>query len=194
MYGTVVGQELYFTKCSPWYFWYPPGTIHSYYTVNWLYFLCCTLHPHDYFVTTNLYFSVPSPFSPSPSTSLPLAAISLFSLSESVSILFVCLFGGFSVPLHGYNFIKHESYYNTEHVFFHSISIILILIFNLLPDPRYEQTLIRYKSLIVTPKKLLIAFIIPLSLMNHLRLYFTLFNLVFFFLQSTSSPSGFRWG
>ena len=38
----------------------------------WLYFLCCTLHPHDYCVATNLDFSVPSPCSPSPPAPSPL--------------------------------------------------------------------------------------------------------------------------
>ena len=43
-----------------------------------LYSLCCTLHPCDYFVTTNLQFSIPLPFSASPTTLSPLATISLF--------------------------------------------------------------------------------------------------------------------
>ena len=56
-------------KVLPWYFQYPPVTKHSYYSY-WLYSLYCTVHPHDYFVTTNLHFLIPSPFSPSPSTPL----------------------------------------------------------------------------------------------------------------------------
>ena len=34
-------------------------------------FLCCTSHSRDYSVTTNLYFSIPSPFLPIPPTPLP---------------------------------------------------------------------------------------------------------------------------
>ena len=37
------------------------------------------------------FFSIPSPFSPSPQCLSPLIAVSLFSISESVSILFVRL-------------------------------------------------------------------------------------------------------
>lgn len=33
--------------------------------------MTCILHPHDYFVTTTWYFSIPSPFSCSPPTPLP---------------------------------------------------------------------------------------------------------------------------
>ena len=40
--------------------------------VPWLlYSLCCALHPHDYSVTTNLYFLISSPFSPISPTTLP---------------------------------------------------------------------------------------------------------------------------
>ena len=46
-----------------------PWDMHIY--VFWLlYSLGCTLHPHDYSVTTNLYFLIPSHFSPIPMTHL----------------------------------------------------------------------------------------------------------------------------
>ena len=43
-----------------------------------------------YFVTTNLYFLIPSPFSPSPPNPTPVATIRLFSVSMSLSPF--CLF------------------------------------------------------------------------------------------------------
>ena len=54
--------------------------------------LCSTLHPHGYFVTTDLYFLTPSPFSPSPQPPSPQATTSLFSLSVSPSsvLLGIC--------------------------------------------------------------------------------------------------------
>ena len=48
-----------------------------------------TLHPCDYFVTTNLYFLIPSPFYPDPQPLSPLTTISLFTVSMSLSSLFV---------------------------------------------------------------------------------------------------------
>ena len=52
----------------------PHNIVHvhgKYIYILWLlYFLCCTLHPHDYSVTTNWYFLIPSPFSPIPLTPL----------------------------------------------------------------------------------------------------------------------------
>ena len=56
--------------------------------------LCCTLHPHDYSVTTNLYFLIPSPFSPVPQPSSHLSNIKMFSVSMSLFLfcLFVCVF------------------------------------------------------------------------------------------------------
>ena len=61
--------------------------------VLWLlYFLCCTLHAHDYSVTINLYFLTPSPFH-SPPTSLPSGKHQhVLSIDDSVSDLLVCLF------------------------------------------------------------------------------------------------------
>ena len=51
---------------SPTQIQYPLSTMHSYYnTYYWLYSLCCILNRHD-FTTTNLYFLIPSPFTPSP--------------------------------------------------------------------------------------------------------------------------------
>ena len=48
----------------------------SYIYVLWqLYFLCYTLHHNDYSVTTNLHFSVLSPFPPSPQPVSPLAIV-----------------------------------------------------------------------------------------------------------------------
>lgn len=40
----------------------------------WLYFLCCTSHPH-YFVIANRYFLILPPFSPRPPSPLPSATI-----------------------------------------------------------------------------------------------------------------------
>ena len=55
--------------------------------------LCCTVHPHDYFITTNLFFLIPSPFPPSSLTLLPSGNHQpVLCNSESVSILFVHLF------------------------------------------------------------------------------------------------------
>ena len=56
---------------------------------HWLYSPCCTIHSCDYFVTTSLYFSIPSPFAPSPQVPSPPATISPFSASMR-------LFGSFS--------------------------------------------------------------------------------------------------
>lgn len=45
------------------------GLVHSYYNIiNSLY---CTLYPYDYFLTANLYFLIPLPFSTRPPISLP---------------------------------------------------------------------------------------------------------------------------
>ena len=46
---------------------------HMYLLDYCLYYLCCTLHSHDYSVTTNLYFLIPLPFSPSSQTPSHLA-------------------------------------------------------------------------------------------------------------------------
>ena len=51
----------------------------------WVYFLCCILQYHDYCVTTNLYFLIPSPFYPS-----TLTTIKMFSVS--MSLFPFCLF------------------------------------------------------------------------------------------------------
>lgn len=67
--------------------WHPTQPLQCY----WLYWLCCTAHPCDCFVTINLYF-VPSPFTSSPATvpSPPTPAIAnLFSVSI---FCFACLF------------------------------------------------------------------------------------------------------
>ena len=44
------------------------------------------LHPHDCFVTTDLYFLIPHLFHPAPQILFPLTTFSLFS----ASVLFVC--------------------------------------------------------------------------------------------------------
>lgn len=52
--------------------------------------VCCALHPHAYFVTTKLYVLIPSPFVPSPSTSLLSGDHEPFlCVYESASIWFV---------------------------------------------------------------------------------------------------------
>ena len=51
------------------------------------------LHPRDYSVTTNLYFSIPSPFSPSSTCPLPSDIHqSVLCIYESVFVLFVHLY------------------------------------------------------------------------------------------------------
>ena len=44
----------------------PQTIVHAHgscmYVIWLLYFLCCTLYPQDYFLTTDLYFLIPSPF------------------------------------------------------------------------------------------------------------------------------------
>ena len=52
----------------------------------WLHSLCRTLRPRDYCVTTNLYFSIPSPFSPSSPTYL-----SNYCFWKCVSAMYVCV-------------------------------------------------------------------------------------------------------
>ena len=61
--------------------------------MRWLYSLCCTLHPSDYFVTTNWYFLILLPFSLSPQLPSLLATIILISvIYKSVCNFFVHLF------------------------------------------------------------------------------------------------------
>ena len=56
--------------------------------VLWLlYSLCCTLHPHEYSVTTYLYLLIPSPFSPSSQTPSHPATIKMFSVSMMLFLL-----------------------------------------------------------------------------------------------------------
>ena len=64
---------------------------HCPYSWVWLlYFECCTLHPHNYSVTTNLYFLILSPFSPIPLTPLPPGNCpNVPCICESVSVLLV---------------------------------------------------------------------------------------------------------
>ena len=58
-----------------------------------LYSLCCTLHPHDYSLTTNLYFLIPSPFSPILPTPFPCGNHqNILCLCDSVSVLFTLFF------------------------------------------------------------------------------------------------------
>lgn len=60
---------IYITKYYLWYSRYSTGTIHSCSSITDC-FLCCTSHPQDCNVTTNVYISVFSPFSSSPITPL----------------------------------------------------------------------------------------------------------------------------
>ena len=60
--------------------------------VLWLlYSLYCTLHPHDYSVTTNLYFPITSPFLPNHLTHLPSGTHQII-LCIYDSVLLLCLF------------------------------------------------------------------------------------------------------
>lgn len=54
--------------------------------------LCCTLHPQDYFVTTNLYSFIPSPFPPSAPEPPSLWQSAVHSLYLWVLVLFVHFF------------------------------------------------------------------------------------------------------
>ena len=65
---------------------------HTVITISLTVFPVLYFTPHDYFVTTNLYFSVPSPFSPSPPTP-PLGQPSAYSRCLWVCFCFVCLYG-----------------------------------------------------------------------------------------------------
>ena len=57
--------------------------------VLWLlYSLCCTLHPHDHYVTTVQYFLIPSPFLHIPLLPLLSATIRMFSASCSFILFF----------------------------------------------------------------------------------------------------------
>ena len=57
------GQTIiYSIKCSPLIFPVPMWHHTQLFPYYQLYSPCCTLYPHDYFVTTNLYFSIPSSF------------------------------------------------------------------------------------------------------------------------------------
>lgn len=49
-------------QCSPRLVEYPPGTTQS--CCNVIDYVLCTLHPSDYFRTTNLCFLIASPLSP----------------------------------------------------------------------------------------------------------------------------------
>ena len=83
---------------------YPPNSLRQPHTivnvsgscicVLWLlYFLCCNLPPHDYSVTTNVYFLIPSVFPAIPLTPVPCGNHqNILCVYDSVSVLFVCLF------------------------------------------------------------------------------------------------------
>ena len=58
-----------------------------------LYFLCCTSHPCDHFLVTNLYFPILSPFAPNSTTLLPSSKHQcVFCIYESVCTYCVCLY------------------------------------------------------------------------------------------------------
>ena len=54
-----------------------------------LYSLCCTVHPHDYSVTTSSCFLIPSPFPPCLQSPSPPASISLHSVSVRLFLFFL---------------------------------------------------------------------------------------------------------
>ena len=83
----------------------------------WLYFLCCTLRPHDCFVTTNLYFSIPSLFHSVLKPPL-LTTISLFSVSRSLFLF--------------HSFILFFRFHISEMIWYLSFSDWLIS-FNIIP-------------------------------------------------------------
>ena len=58
----------------------------------WLYFLCCTLHPHDCFYFWPFYIVFLSPFSPILPTSPSIWQTSIYSLYVWVCFCFVCSF------------------------------------------------------------------------------------------------------
>ena len=73
----------------------PPTIVHTHgsctYVLWLLHFLCCTLHPHPYSVTTYLYFLIPLPPHPFPHTTLPSGNHqNALHIHDSVSVL-VCL-------------------------------------------------------------------------------------------------------
>ena len=91
MQSTVVRQS-YTWESDLQYFQYPSETISSYYNIDCIPH-AVLLHPHAYFVTTNLYFSIPSQFSYSPPNPLPSDNHqSVLCSYESISIVFVHLF------------------------------------------------------------------------------------------------------
>lgn len=51
------------------------------------------LHPHDCFVTTDLYYSIPSPFSASAPSPLPLTTFSLLSVSMRKFLIHILVLG-----------------------------------------------------------------------------------------------------
>ena len=61
-------------------------------TYYWLYSLYCTLHSHDYVVTTNRYFLIPSPFSANPAILCHLATMFVLCIYGSVPVLFFIMF------------------------------------------------------------------------------------------------------
>ena len=62
------------------------------YVIWLLHFLYCTLHPHDYSVTTYLYFLIPSPLYPFPHSPLPSGNHqNILCIHDSISFILVCL-------------------------------------------------------------------------------------------------------
>ena len=66
----------------------------SYIYVLWLlYSLYCTLHPHDYSVTTDFYFLIPSCFLSSPLITFPSGNHqNILCIYDSVFVWLICLF------------------------------------------------------------------------------------------------------
>ena len=78
--------------------------------VLWLlYSLCYTLHSHEYSVTTNLYFLIPSPSSPITTIPLPSSIHrNVLCIYESISVLLVHVFYFFlDLIVDRYEFICH---------------------------------------------------------------------------------------
>ena len=97
--------------------WHPTQLLQYY----CLYSLYCTLHPHGYSVTTNLYFLIPLPFSPSPPIPSHLATVKMFSVSWNLFqfCLFIVTLFCFLSSLYKCNQVAHAfpclSYFTAQH-------------------------------------------------------------------------------
>ena len=97
---SIVVRQPYTLQSVPQYFHCSLGTPHSIeyvlciecYWVYWAYFPCYTLHPCIYSVTTNFYFLIPLPFSPSPPKPPPLWGPPVCSLYPCICFCCLCLY------------------------------------------------------------------------------------------------------